>query len=166
MAAGSTYTPIATTTLSSAAASYSFTSIPSTYTDLIITINAKAAAAGTPSIYMQYNGDTTNANYSHTGLYGTSGGVGSAKGTTINWVSAFQNGVSANNFNNGNISIMNYANTTAYKTNLARWGGSDYEVDAIAGMWKSTAAINQITLICQQNLIAGTTFTLYGITAA
>jgi hypothetical protein len=167
MAAGSTYTPIATYTAGSSFTTYSFTSIPSTYTDLVIIMNAKSAS-GTPSIYMQYNGDTTSSNYSYTGMYGRVAGAvaGGSRATTINWVSAFMDGVSPNNFNNGIIQINNYSNTTTYKTNLCRWAGADYEVDAMVGMWKSTSAINQVTLTAQTSLAAGCTFTLYGIKAA
>lgn len=165
MAAAQTYEPIATYTAGSNFTTYSFTSIPSTYTDLIVAMNLKSVS-GTPSVYIQFNGDTTGTNYSMASIYGTSGAISQYRASNINWVSAFTNGVSANNFNNGNINIMNYANTSTYKTSLTRWCGADYEVDLISGMWKSTSAINQITLTAQSNLVAGSTYTLYGIKAA
>ena len=49
MAAGNTYTPIATTTLSSSQNDITFSSIPSTYTDLVIVFNGKSTNAGTSS---------------------------------------------------------------------------------------------------------------------
>jgi hypothetical protein len=165
MAIAQTYEPIATTTFGSAASAVTFSSIPSTYTDLVIAINAKSSA-GTPSIYLQYNGDTTGTNYSYTGFYATSGALSSYRATNIIWISAFMNGVSPNTFNSGVINIFNYTNTATYKSCLARWNGQDYELDAVAGKWNSTAAINSITLTAQSNLVAGSSFTLYGIKAA
>ena len=43
MAAGSTYTPIATTTLGSAQADVTFSSISGSYTDLVLIIGGKNA---------------------------------------------------------------------------------------------------------------------------
>jgi hypothetical protein len=61
---------------------------------------------------------------------------------------------------------MNYANTSTYKTVLTRSNKYD-RVGAIVGLWRSTAAINSITLTAYSNTYAiGSTFTLYGIAAA
>ena len=62
MAAGSTYTPIATTTLGSAASSVTFSSISGSYTDLILITNPSSATTD-QSIYVQFNADT-GTNYS------------------------------------------------------------------------------------------------------
>jgi hypothetical protein len=161
-----TYEPIATTTLGSANTTITFSSIPATYTDLILVMNTKAST-GTPSIAMRFNGDN-GTNYSFTALVGNGSTASSNRATSTvnNWVSAMLNGVSSTNFNSGTIQIMNYSNTTTYKTAISRWAGADYEVDAICNLWRSTAAINQVSLIAQSNLVAGSTFTLYGIKAA
>lgn len=164
--AGATYVPIASQTLGSAASSVTFSSIAGTYTDLIVVINAKAVT-GTPSIALRFNSDS-GSNYSYTGLAGNGSSASSARAsnTSTAWVSAYLNGVSSTNWNNGIIHIMNYANSTTYKTSLARWAGADYEVDAIVTLWRSTSAITEVNLIAQSNLVAGSTFTLYGIKAA
>jgi hypothetical protein len=66
--------------------------------------------------------------------------------------------------------LMNYANTTTYKTILNRSGhaGTSSIVLANVGLWRNTAAISTITLIQTgaQNYKAGCTFTLYGIASA
>jgi hypothetical protein len=67
----STYTPIATTTLGSAATSYTFTSIPTTYTDLILIVNAKNASTGSyPKMQVGNGSVDTGNNYSRTYLTG------------------------------------------------------------------------------------------------
>jgi hypothetical protein len=62
---------------------------------------------------------------------------------------------------------MNYSNATTYKTMLSRANNGAAGVDAIANLWRSTAAISSITVkITGGNMKAGSTFTLYGIAAA
>ena len=168
MAAGSTYTPIATQTLASAAASVTFSSIPSTYTDLVVAV----AASPSTTVYMGYgelNGDS-GSNYSETLLYGTGSAAGSGRETSRpnlyfgNWTT--QNTTSSKVVYI--INIMNYSNTTTYKTLLSRASDSTTEVNAVVNLWRSTAAINsfKIYLGGAGNYIAGSTFTLYGIAAA
>lgn len=162
MAAGSTYTPIATTTLGSAATSYTFSSIPSTYTDLIVVVNASTSADN--SIGMQFNSDT-GTNYSRTRVYGdgtTASSTRSSNDTELRF--------SAGNSNSQPCiwihHIMNYANTTTYKTALTR--STQDMPEANVGLWRSTSAINSIKIltISGANFIVGSTFTLYGIAAA
>ncbi|NBQ97859.1 MAG: hypothetical protein EBU12_06490, partial [Microbacteriaceae bacterium] len=62
MAAGNTYSQIASTTLGSAASSVTFSSIAATYTDLVIVVQA-AVTAGSIALRMQFNSDT-GTNYS------------------------------------------------------------------------------------------------------
>jgi hypothetical protein len=163
MAAGATYEPIATHTLSSAAASYTFTSIPSTYTDLILVVAGTTGA--TNNILMQVgNGSIdTGTNYSTTFMYATSSATASSRQSTISTmlVGRISTAQSVNLFQ-----IMNYANTTTYKTLLCR-GNQDLVVTSV-NMWRSTSAINQIKVLEQvgSDFQTGTIFTLYGITAA
>ena len=66
-----------------------------------------------------------------------------------------------------NIQIMNYSNTTTYKTALSRSNNANTGTDAIVGLWRSTAAINSIVVLISGNQFAtGSTFTLYGIKSA
>jgi hypothetical protein len=170
MAAGSTYTPIATTTLGSAVSSYTFTSIPSTYTDLVLVIAGTVSVNG-EGIVMQYNGDTSTI-YSYTYLYGTGSSAASARQTgrgyaAINWGTAF----SSTEQSNAVVNIQNYANTTTYKTALSRSNnpnGSSFQgTEALVSLWSNTAAITSILVKSGSgNLNTGFTLTLYGIAAA
>jgi hypothetical protein len=62
-----TYEPIATTTLGTAAASITFSSIPATYTDLRLVVVAKAVSASTLDV--RFNNDS-GTNYSKTEISG------------------------------------------------------------------------------------------------
>ena len=165
MAAGSTYTPIATTTLGSAASSYTFSSIPGTYTDLVLILSTKTSSSGA-GVSVRFNGDT-GSNYSWTEISGNGSAASSARGT--NTTSIFNCGsTSTADFQAGIMSFNNYSNTTTYKTVLSR--GQDTTngyVQSHVGTWRSTAAINSVTVLANSgNLTTGCTFTLYGIAAA
>lgn len=160
MAAGATYVPIATTTLGSAVASYTFSSIPSTYTDLVLVVNGSNTGAG--GNYIQLNGDTAT-NYSVTYLYGDGTTAGSSRiSTNATPYSLYFNTVQSTAI----LHVMNYANTTTYKTILNRSNSGDYVSERVT-LWRSTAAISSILVgNTSYNYTAGTTFTLYGISAA
>lgn len=171
MAAGSTYTPIATQTLGSATATVTFSSIPSTYTDLVL-VGSWFRAAGTSYFQYRFNGDTAT-NYSSTYIMGNgttaSSGVSSSdsSGRLSGWGTGFT--ISPTETISTIIQINNYSNTTTYKSVLSRIGQTSYSTTTTVSLWRSTAAVNQITignLSGTGTFDTGSTFTLYGITAA
>jgi hypothetical protein len=163
MPAGSTYTPIATTTLGSAATDYTFSSIPNTYTDLVIVINGAASSGSTNTLKVNYNGDTTSGLYSHTRLLGDGSSASSARQSNANYAGAGDTGNDRAVFI---INIQNYANTTTNKTFVSRSNSQNF-VSSYVGLWRNTAAITSVTLgINTLQWATGTTFTLYGIAAA
>jgi hypothetical protein len=166
MARTGTYTQIATYTVTgSAVADYTFTSIPGTYTDLIFLTNIKGTTASA-YINSQINADTA-ANYSQTTLFGSGTGANSSRnaGQTIGYLA--QNGnIDTTNFTPYIFSYNDYSNTTTYKTWLGNCGSASYEVEAVAGLYRSTAAISSIRYwLNLGNIAVGTTMTLYGIEA-
>lgn len=161
----STYTPIATTTLTSAAASYTFSSIPSTYTDLVLVFNGTMATA--EALMMQMNSDT-GSNYSVTFLTGNGSSAFSARTTNAT-------SLNLNNLGSGKtaqyttiVQLQNYSNSTTNKTILSRTSSANSEAGAIVGLWRNTSAITSITLLgnTSANIAAGSTLSLYGIKAA
>jgi hypothetical protein len=175
MAAGSTYTPIATTTVSgSTTNSVSFNSF-SGYTDLIIVANGYTLTADI-SQRIRFNSDS-GTNYSLTYLGGN--GSSASSGRTTNGSGIYANyltGWSSSSSNQSNwiFQIMNYSNTTTNKTVLSRANtatGSTYNgTEAIVGLWRSTSAITSISVEAGYSAThyfgAGTTITLWGIVAA
>jgi len=165
MAAGSTYTPIATQTLASPATVVNFTSISSSYTDLILVCQDITSTGGTiEGIAVQVgNGSIdTGSNYSRTTLDGY---TSATSGRSTNATSLDLGVIDNNTVGTSVYQFMNYANTTTYKTILSRSGPSTYVRTAV-GLWRSTSAINAIKLSKTYNWAAGSTFTLYGIAAA
>lgn len=159
-----TYEPISTTTLGSANATVTFTSIPSTYTDLILIISG-SYTSGNPDGKLTFNNDT-GTNYSQTFMEGD--GSATSSGRYNNqaqiYIDAIGGGTGQMNYI---YSIMNYANTTTYKTAIGKYSNAAVGLDAIVGMWRSTSAINRIDINASSSTFtSGSKFTLYGVKAA
>ena len=172
MPAGSTYTPIATTTLGSNS-TVTFSSIPSTYTDLIAVFNG-GITSNFWTVVCRFNGDS-GSNYSNTHIFGDGSTAASSRASSQPYITVIGagTGLNDNNLNNnGIIHFMNYSNTTTNKTLLSRGNSAALGTSAVVGLWRSTAAINSITFYTAQsgggttNLYSGTSITLYGIAAA
>ena len=160
-----TYTPIAThTTTTSTGTSYTFSSIPSTYTDLVLVCNVKASTANS-SIVARFNGSSAS-NYSETQLYGDGSTVISQRFSSQTEAYLTFSGFSTANFSPVITNIMNYSNTTRNKTFVSRGGYAGGYTDISTGLWRSTDAITSITLYAGNYFDIGCTFTLYGILAA
>lgn len=161
-----TYEPIATTTLGSASGTVTFSSIPGTYTDLVLVVNAKAVTTTDGSVSLRFNSDT-GSNYSYTRLLGLgSGSLISGRGTSLSQMLV---GIVANsNLSSTIVSVNNYSNSTTYKSVIGKSGKADSYVTADVGLWRSTAAITSISFIVNDggNYATGSTFTIYGIKAA
>lgn len=168
MAAGSTYSTIATTTANGSISTYTFTSIPSTYTDLRLIMNLGASSSGN-TYNLQVNSDT-GSNYSQTEMWGDGTSASSNRRTTQTSIFAVGSriGVPTTLTTISIIDLMNYANTTTYKTLLSRQGEASVGTLAAVGLWRSTSAITSITVFANGsgNFVNGSTLTLYGITAA
>ena len=157
-----TYEKIATTTLGSATNSVSFTSISGSYTDLVLVVNGTQSSANSCGI--RFNSDS-GSNYSSTRLGGDGGSALSNRFTNNNMAYTFIQYTSQNAtiFN-----IMNYSNTTTYKTVLSRFNNAANFVAAYVALWRSTAAITSLSVQDVDgttNFAIGSTFTLYGIKA-
>jgi hypothetical protein len=162
MAAGSTYTPIATTTLGSTASTITVSSIPSTYTDIVLVFQGGTTA--NTGLYVQFNGDT-GTNYSNTKMYGYGSGYGSSR--SISQVKGDIGGAWSTNADVIILNLQNYSNTSTYKTMLVRQSDANDTVTAGVVLWRSTSAINQIVFLNDSTTFAaGTNVTIYGITAA
>jgi hypothetical protein len=169
MAAGATYTPIASYTVTgSAASTISFTSFGG-YTDLRIIVSG----AGDTSGYMalQLNNDSSSL-YSRTNLVGngTTASSGRASGNTALYVDT-----SIYNSSMGSCTVLdlfNYANTTTFKTALERAVGSSgtalTSTIAWVFLYRSTNAITSLYFNGSSgaSLQVGMTISLYGIAAA
>ena len=165
MPAGSTYTPIATTTLGSATNSVSFSSIAGTYTDLVLVIGSSLSTGG-GNPRLQLNGNT-GTNYSQTYLFGTGSSAISGRFSNFNHVYFGGGSGTANTQGNTIINFQNYSDTNTNKTFLIRYNDTTEAAYVNVGMFRSTSAITSIQITTQVgNFNSGSTFTLYGIASA
>jgi hypothetical protein len=156
--------PIATNTLTATATTITFSSIPQTYTDLILVFQGRNGSGVNYEVETQLNGDT-GTNYSFTQIRGTGSVANSGRASTINNFRLFY---TDNTMSSAVVHFINYSNSTTYKTYLSRSNSPSYAVEAIVGLWRNTAAITSIsmTLAASGQFQIGATFTLYGIKAA
>ena len=167
----STYTPIATQTLTSTAGIITFASIPQTYTDLVLIQSARVSSAYDITA-VRVNSVTTN--YSGTYLEGNGTSTTSGRGTAeiaarLGYVpgTSYTGEWSAEIYN-----FMNYSNATTNKIILSRtnFTGSavGFNTQEKVTLIPTTSAITQITTQPVNGALwaIGSTFTLYGIKAA
>jgi hypothetical protein len=176
-----TYEPIQSFTTSAATSTITFSSIPSTYTDLEIVAVAKGAntASGDYLKMRVGNGSVdsaTNYSYQELAAAGWTGTMAYGNEATKNfmYVHGYGNMLHGNNAAplEARAILFDYSNTSTNKRILmkaagGRDGGSqDPVIEYMAHSWRSTAAINTIQLYSDtNNWLAGATFTLYGIKA-
>jgi len=170
MAAGPTYEKIQTTTLTSNQNDIEFTSIPATYTDLIIVFTGSSTTTGsaTNGMRCRLNSDT-GSNYSQTSLSGNGSSATSARDSSATFFEGEIGQTSNTSLSINIFQIMNYSNTTTFKTILIRTSIPNNTVQAHAALYRSTSAITSVTLsrdFGTNQLKSGSTATLYGIKAA
>ncbi len=155
----STYTPIATSTAGSTISDFTFSSIPSTYTDLIVVVNGLGSDT---SYKIRFNSDS-GSNYSSTFLYGDGSSAASGRASSQTYATT------VGRQNNGTtiMNIQNYSNTTTNKTMLTRGSAASNLVIATVSLWRSTAAIDSVLIVPETGSFnTGSTFTLYGVKSA
>jgi hypothetical protein len=166
-----TYVALDKVTVGTATPSITFTGISGAYTDLVLVANATPTTSGGIDLYLTVNGDTTSGLYSKTHLAGYASSAGSVRFSNQNRIATFwQVGPQNTQPFTVNYSLQNYANSSVFKTVLARAGafqGSASEVNAFVGLWRNTNAITSVTLTASSgNFAVGSTFSLYGIAAS
>jgi hypothetical protein len=156
-----TYTLINSSTLGSAQSSVTFSSIPGTYIDLVLVMDATATTNFT-NTKIVLNSDT-GTNYSWTNLKGDGSTASSAQGsTTANlYLGLVNTGRGTYRF-----MFQDYSNATTFKTILSAGGLAGNRVEYGVGLWRNTSAITSIQVVQPADTFAsGSTFKLYGIEA-
>jgi hypothetical protein len=156
-----TYSLINSTTLGSAQSSVTFSPIPGTFTDLVLVI-AGVTTSGTEAVGVQFNSDT-GSNYSRTVLFGNGSTAASIRdsNSTNSALGVLDSATQGNTIYH----FMDYANTTTFKTFIARGNVASEQTRAAVGLWRSTSAITSITVLVSTSFASGTNFKLYGIEA-
>jgi hypothetical protein len=157
------------------ASSISFTSIPQTYTDLVVRTSYRTNAADIyDQLRLTFNGSST-AVYSFRGITGagsgTPGSESSSSVSSIKVAPGVGNSATASTFTNDEIYIPNYtsSNNKSLSSNaVGENNATTAYASMFAGLWSNTAAITQITLVPESagNFLQYSTATLYGVTSA
>ena len=166
-----TYTLIASNTLSTSAASVTFSAIPNTFTDLVIRISTRGNGVQTPDAGVLNINSNGASNFSSTYLRGTGGSVNSARDTAAASAYAFNNqwtGSTANTFASTEIYIPNYLASTAKQIGsytVTENNGTSVFMAVMALLSTATAAITTLTLSSAfgNSFTSDSSFFLYGI---
>ena len=153
---------------SGGAASIDFTSIPQTYTDLVVRLSGRSTTADA-DMYISFNSNT--ANYSRRVLRGNGSAASSTSGSDRYVGTIDSSGETASTFGNWEIYVPNYttSNNKSYSIDSVEENNATQAFQyMIAGLWSNSAAITSIKL---EFIAAGTfaqysTATLYGVTSA
>jgi hypothetical protein len=167
-----TYEAIATVEVGSGgAASIDFTSIPATYTDLVIKFSIRDLrnSVGPGYLHLKFNDNTSN--YSGRFLFtGTDDGSVATQPRTDDYASFAINTdySTANTFGNGELYIPNYASSNNKSVSIDSVSETNHAFNAAvrtlsAFLWSNSAAITKITLYGDSNFKQYSTATLYGI---
>ena len=167
-----TYQLIASNTLSSSAASVTFSAIPGTMTDLVVRYSARNVDTGSGgnSIRVRFN-TSTSSDYSMTLLRATASTASSVRYSAdtyfYSYVTVNADGTTANTFSSGELYIPNYAGSTNKPAShfgvMENNSTTTWYMDASAFLRSNTAAVTDIELSCSSNFKSGSSFFLYGI---
>lgn len=167
------YKLIAKERLSSSATSITFSSIPSTYTDLLVVVSGRSdrASAYEDTCRVRFNSDS-GANYTTRMLYSYNNSLGfetAAAQTGIKATGSFAAALTTTNvFGSASFYVTNYAGSAAKSlaaTAVSEQSGTQGINCISVGLWSGTSAISsiQITPWFGTNLVSGTSAYLYGI---
>jgi hypothetical protein len=157
-----TYTLINSTTVGSGgAASITFSSIPSTYTDLLVKLSVRSDTTGYTNYYLKLN----STNPTQMALVGTGS---SASSNTTNYQYANAGGTTANTFTNTEFYIPNYTSSNAKSVSTDETVENNATAardELYAGLYSSvTSAVTSITITdIYGSWVQYSTAYLYGI---
>lgn len=151
------------------AASIDFTSIPGTYTDLMLVVSARSSRTQpSDNLFVKFNNNTSNL--SGRILIGSGSATNSDSSGSVAYNAVGEaSSMTANTFGNMTVYIPNYAGATnkSMSTDSVTENNSTESYQTIsASLWANTAAITQVTLYWNTgpNFVEYSSATLYGIT--
>lgn len=166
-----TYELIKGETLTGSAASYTFSAIPSTYTDLVLKVSARTDAGGINDYLNIRPNSDSSALYSFTRLRGDGASASSARGSgeikmSVDALST--NADTANSFGSIEVYFPNYLSTTSKPISsfgASEFNAADSQIGVLANLFRNTTAISSLYLYRENgsNFVSGSSFYLYGI---
>lgn len=164
-----TFTLISSTVLTGTQATVAFTSIDSSYTDLVLKCSTRTDVANTQSaIKIYFNNSTGDTSATYMEGNGATVISGFPSAPVLVFRASAATGTS-NTFGNAEIYIPSYTNTTAKKP-FSSFGVQENNtttayIDVVAGLNNTTSAISRIDIDASGtgNFVSGSSFYLYGI---
>lgn len=151
------------------AASIDFTSIPATYTDLVVLLSARSnRGADSDPINLEFNGSTTNDTSRDLEGDGSSAYSGTAGGSQTEIARIPGSNATASTFGNALIYVPNYLSSNNKSSSgdaVTENNGTTAFAKLVAGLWSDSAAITSVKLISQtgNSFVQHSTARLYGI---
>jgi hypothetical protein len=168
-----TYTAIATVTATTSVASIEFTSIPATYTDLLLKVSLRDTRTDSPVTDTLLTFNNSSSGYSARVIYsdGSSAASFSTSGATYIAGTYENTSQSGNNsvFSNSEYYIPNYASSNNKSVSVdgvtEKNNSTDIYMSLVAGLWANSSAITSVKLVPMYSLsfVQYSTATLYGI---
>jgi len=167
-----TYTLISSVTVGSGgAANMEFTSIPATYTDLVLLTslrtNSTVSSYG-EQVNLKFNGSTSNFTSRRLEGFATTAQSSTETDGRFGRANNANASQTVSTFSNAMVYIPNYAGSTnkSWSSDSAtEQNGNFNELYLYAGLWSQTAAITSISIVGADpgNFVQYSTATLYGI---
>jgi hypothetical protein len=165
-----TFELIASSTVGAGGASaITFSSIPSTYTDLCVQLSVRSAAsAGDDQLRININGAGVGSNFSLRGIQGSGSSVSSGNSTT-GWIvgGANANNNTANTFTSIQVYFPNYTssnNKSMSIDSVMENNATTAYAELNAALYSNSSAINSLAfLFPSANLVQYSTAYLYGV---
>jgi hypothetical protein len=153
---------------SGGAATIDFTSIPQTYTELMVLFSGRSSSSDAQILtFMYLNGDTTNGNYATRRLWGNGSSASSSSNSYPEIATSAGSSATASTFGNVSIYLPNYtgsANKTFSTESVSEDNASAAYQSLVAGRWNNSAAVTSIKIDMNVGLIIQhSTAYLYGI---
>ena len=171
-----TYTLISSNVLSSTAASVTFSSIPATYTDLVLRASVRSDRAGENiDILKLIVNSNTGSVYSETILRGLSSSVSSSRTTSATeFANDLINGAASTSDTFASYELYIPSYTVSQNKPMGTFSVQENNsatvarINAIANLFTSTSAVSSLTYSSNtgSNFVSGSSFYLYGISNA
>jgi hypothetical protein len=168
-----TYILIASNTLGSATSTITFSSIPATFTDLVLKMSYRTTSFGSQEVgcRVAINGVNT-ASYSHTRINQDGSTVASNRITDSSFGTVLAagngDGATANTFGNTELYIPSYLvaqNKQYYANFIAEYNGNNTRIGQAGQLFRNTSAITSLVITTSDgnNFATNSSFFLYGV---
>jgi hypothetical protein len=169
----STYTLISSNVLGSSASSVTFSSIPATYTDLVLRVSARGDDGGLSyeGFWIRVNGNSSQI-YSNTNLFANNTTVVANRDANVSVTNVLMSvggsTATSNTFGNTEVYIPSYRasqNKQMSSSAVTETNASSTYIGVMANLARDTNPITSLEIrpLYSSNFVSGSSFYLYGI---